>query len=105
MAKIDPSTDTDVADLYRNESIRVVATHGIAYYLTPCCNASGKGSMDAIVCRSCYTEVDDIFAMGWSLNDDADWERFRRHMRANHSVTDDLLERLRAVPGQSGRGH
>ncbi|GBF17556.1 hypothetical protein Br6_04963 [Rhodococcus sp. Br-6] len=105
MAQIDSSTDTDVVDVYRDESIRIVAAHGIAYYLTPCCNASGKGSMDAIVCRSCYVEVDDIFALGWNLNDDEDWERFRRHMIANHPVADDLLERLRTVAGQSGRGH
>lgn len=30
---------------------------GSPYALTTCCQASAKGSTDAIVCRSCYTEV------------------------------------------------
>lgn len=28
------------------------------YRLTECCHASAKGSMGAIVCRNCYTEID-----------------------------------------------
>lgn len=38
------------------------------YLLTPCCKASGKGSIDSatgVVCRRCYREVDPIFGFGW----------------------------------------
>lgn len=34
------------------------------YPLTPCCYASGKGSIDSVtgvVCRSCYCDVEDVF--------------------------------------------
>lgn len=42
------------------------------YLLTPCCGASGKGSMignrPAVVCRSCYREVGEDF--GWPFKAD-----------------------------------
>lgn len=31
------------------------------YPLTPCCNASGKGSGGGVVCRSCYQYVSSYF--------------------------------------------
>jgi hypothetical protein len=33
----------------------------LAYPLTPCCGASGKGSERGIVCRSCYNEVSAMY--------------------------------------------
>jgi hypothetical protein len=33
----------------------------MAYPLTPCCGASGKGSERGIVCRSCYNEVGAMY--------------------------------------------
>lgn len=36
---------------------------GMAYPLTDCCRASGKGSGDGVVCRACYQSVDDRFGM------------------------------------------
>lgn len=37
----------------------------LTWALTPCCHASGKGSVaggfPAVVCRSCYREVDPYF--------------------------------------------
>lgn len=34
---------------------------GMAYPLTDCCKAFGKGSGDGVVCRACYAPVDDRF--------------------------------------------
>jgi hypothetical protein len=31
------------------------------WYLTECCRASAKGSMDATVCRACYNEIDPSY--------------------------------------------
>lgn len=31
---------------------------GFAFYVTPCCDASAKGTEWGIVCRSCYEDVD-----------------------------------------------
>lgn len=57
---------------------------GTIYRLTPCCNASGKGSMvgdrPAIVCRACYKEVGDVFAYGAILSDDIDLTELGRMM-------------------------
>ena len=33
----------------------------LAYPLTPCCGASGKGGGDGVICRSCYRDVDPMF--------------------------------------------
>ena len=33
----------------------------LAYPLTPCCQASGKGSERGVVCRSCYNEVSAMY--------------------------------------------
>lgn len=45
----------------------VASLMGFEYPLTPCCNASGKGSIagsgPAVVCRSCYKEVGYEFGM------------------------------------------
>lgn len=42
----------------------VAEADGLAYGLTPCCGASATGSFvddePAIVCRSCYDEVDPL---------------------------------------------
>jgi hypothetical protein len=39
----------------------VAQNDGMRYFLTDCCQASAKGSMDAVVCRACYREVDDAY--------------------------------------------
>ena len=39
----------------------VYADGGMQYAVTPCCGATGKGSGDGVVCRSCYREVADYF--------------------------------------------
>lgn len=48
--------------------------YGATYYLlTPCCEASGKGSADSptgVVCRACYETVDAKFGDGWGEGDD-----------------------------------
>lgn len=50
-------------DGYRN--VQFVDAGGIIYPLTVCCQASAKGSMDSIVCRKCYREVDSCFGAAW----------------------------------------
>lgn len=42
-------------------AITIAFGDGIYYPLTPCCAATGKGSVDGTVCRSCYDLVDDAF--------------------------------------------
>lgn len=43
-----------------------VAHDDVAYVLTPCCGASGKGGAAGIVCRACYRPVADLYGMsGW----------------------------------------
>ena len=91
-----PSRETAV-ELYADESPHLVATWGIAYYLTPCCDATGKGSDGGTVCRSCYRYVDSLLGMGWQLADDKDGKRFRRHMLANFTVSDEALDAMRSA--------
>ncbi|GEM_PF-1095490 len=97
MANQTTSHDSTIRELYQDESAHIVASCGLAYYLTPCCDATAKGSMGSIVCRSCYEDVDHLFGMGWILTDDQDWERFRQHMLANYPVTDEALDAMRAA--------
>ena len=33
----------------------------LAYPLTPCCGASGKGGGSGVICRKCYRDVDPMF--------------------------------------------
>jgi hypothetical protein len=35
--------------------------HAYLYAVTPCCQASGKGSFAGVVCRACHRVVDDYF--------------------------------------------
>lgn len=45
----------------------VISEDGMAYPITPCCGASGKGTMNAgsgVCCRRCYAEVDSIYGLG-----------------------------------------
>jgi hypothetical protein len=70
-------TETSTVKIIAEFSIGNVAYDtqvGMVYMLTKCCNASGKGSsVDdndfQIVCRSCYTQVDSIFALGESVEE------------------------------------
>lgn len=37
---------------------------GFRFYLTPCCNASAKGSANSptgVCCRACYEDIDAVF--------------------------------------------
>lgn len=38
---------------------------GIVYRLTPCCEASSKGSGDGVVCRACYQPLDTKYGEAW----------------------------------------
>ena len=63
--------DDYVLNGFHGDYVVKVAKHGDLHHpLTPCCGASGKGSMTddgegCVVCRSCYHEVDDIFGTCW----------------------------------------
>ncbi len=62
-----------IVEIYRDDTAHVVAYAGVAYHLTPCCDASATGSMGSIVCRSCFREVCSRYGMGWALpNEHAD---------------------------------
>ncbi|MGW0022025.1 hypothetical protein ACWDUD_27240 [Rhodococcus sp. NPDC003382] len=86
-----------VVEIYRDDTAHVVAYAGTAYHLTPCCDASAKGSMDSIVCRSCYQQVSPMYGMGWTLADDKDWARFRAHMLAEYPASAQSPDERRAV--------
>lgn len=55
------SIKTNVIDPRSGGVLAVDHEVGIAYPLTTCCEATAKGSGDAIVCRACYVEVPDAF--------------------------------------------
>jgi hypothetical protein len=59
---------------------RLVVCDGMCYYLTECCGASGKGSGEGIVCRSCYRPVGDQYGMGWLVSDSDAWARYALQM-------------------------
>ena len=44
--------------------------------LTPCCQGSGKGSDDGIVCRACYEYVNPLFGDCWDLADEQGWATY-----------------------------
>lgn len=51
---------------------------GLAYPLTPCCKASGKGGEHGVICRACYQPVDGLYGDCALLNfpgRPSDWER------------------------------
>lgn len=51
----------------KTEITIVVDDDGMAYPITECCAASGKGTVNAasgVCCRNCYAEVDSIYGMG-----------------------------------------
>lgn len=46
----------------------IAETEGIAYILTPCCQASAKGSVNSstgVCCRACYRELPEWTGMAW----------------------------------------
>ena len=65
------SHDVTIIGIYTFDGIpgiKFAQAGSIVYPLTPCCNASAKGSEGGIVCRKCYHEVPPGFGMGWSGN-------------------------------------
>ncbi|BDB63254.1 hypothetical protein [Rhodococcus sp. RDE2] len=86
-----------IVEIYHDDTAHVVAYAGVAYHLTPCCDASAKGSLGSIVCRSCYQEVCPMYGMGWALTDDKDWARFRAYMLAEYPASAQSLDERRAL--------
>ena len=73
------TTLTGPATIAHDHVGRLTVSDGIAYYLTPCCGASGKGSAGSrtgVVCRSCYSDMAADFGDGWLVSDSAAWERY-----------------------------
>lgn len=62
-------TTTTVIDPTSGGYIAVNTEIGIAYPLTTCCQATGKGAGYGVVCRSCYAEVDWAFGDGWIISE------------------------------------
>lgn len=59
---------TDVTDPVSGGKIAVSFESGIAYPLTTCCGATGKGGGHGVICRSCYEDVDYSFGGGWTID-------------------------------------
>jgi len=56
---------------------------GMAYPLTPCCQASGKGADVGVVCRNCYQPVGLLFGdCAMVATAPAQWDRVRDWLRA-----------------------
>lgn len=47
-------------------SVQFAKGYGVIYPLTPCCQASAKGTEGGICCRKCYQLVPYDFGMGWN---------------------------------------
>lgn len=68
----DPGAESSVLTLVGKYNDMVIARYqmsnsrAIYYPLTECCAASAKGCDGYIGCRSCYDEIDDIFASCWT---------------------------------------
>lgn len=77
----------------------LTAQDGIVYYLTDCCGASGKGSVNSptgVCCRKCYREVDAVFGMGWLVSDDAAWAHYADLLRPHlEQFTDKVVASTR----------
>jgi hypothetical protein len=66
----------------------------LAYPLTPCCQASGKGSERGVVCRSCYNEVSAIYGDCAVVNEEpGDWP-CERIIAAWADLDDEALDAL-----------
>lgn len=48
------------------DGVKFVRCHGVIYPLTPCCNASAKGSASGVVCRACYEVLPEGWGAGWT---------------------------------------
>jgi hypothetical protein len=67
-----PKIETVVGRLYDYEEV-TFATDGEGYWpLTDCCLATGKGSEDGVVCRSCYEEYPSDWGAYFSASDFAE---------------------------------
>jgi hypothetical protein len=57
-----------IAESPDGKIVRDEETNSI-YLLTPCCNATAKGSsaggVGMTVCRSCYIEIDTVYGCSW----------------------------------------
>jgi len=62
------TTVTTVTDPNTGGLIAVNTEIGLAYPLTVCCNASGKGGGLGVICRACYEDVDWSFGSGWAID-------------------------------------
>lgn len=60
--QVDSNLAVDLVGLDADRNL-VCKRHGMVYALTPCCNATGKGSHSptGVVCRGCYRTVDISF--------------------------------------------
>lgn len=64
---LNPDSETQFFGVIRNDYgtdllvARMVFPNGheMVYALSPCCNASDKGTEDGVVCRACYAEFPD----------------------------------------------
>lgn len=57
---------------------------GMLYYVTNCCGASGKGSVNmpsGVCCRACYKDVGAVYGDCWQVESDADMARYADRLR------------------------
>lgn len=54
------SSSNQTLVLGRNDIGIVAEDGGMQFYLTDCCVASAKGSIDGVVCRKCYGLIDPM---------------------------------------------
>lgn len=61
----------DVEILGRDILGPIALNGSIIYRLTNCCEASGKGSGNGVICRGCYRPVVDEYGRAWLTRDSA----------------------------------
>lgn len=57
----------------------LVVTDGIVHRLTPCCQASAKGSANSptgVCCRACYQPIAQEMGDAWEVGDSQRWARW-----------------------------
>jgi hypothetical protein len=77
----------------------MMVSEGMVYYVSSCCGASAKGSVNSytgVCCRKCYQAIPASTGMAWMANDDQAWAAYAEKLRPElERFTDDMVSRVR----------
>lgn len=69
--------------VWGEEGIAFYSSYGLTYPVTPCCEATAKGTEWGICCRACYEAVDGFYGMSWT---ESEWARMVTSGQAKQEV-------------------